>query len=563
MRTGGQILVDALRTQGADLAFGVPGESYLAVLDALHDVPELRFIICRQEGGAAMMADAYGKMTGKPGICFVTRGPGATNASAGVHIAQQDSTPMILFIGQVARDQVDREAFQEIDYRRMFGQLAKWVAQIDDAARIPEYISRAYHTATTGRPGPVVLALPEDMLRELADVPDVKPATPIEPAPSLVDLERMEALLFEAKRPMVIVGGGGWDAEACADLQRFAEAWNLPVGASFRAQDRLNNDHPNYIGDIGIGINPKLAERVREADVIVALGARLGEMTTSNYTLIEPPEPKQTLIHIHPGAEELGRVYRPTLGINAGMKTFLKAATAMNARPGDHAGWIKSARTEYEDWNNHTAPVPGDVHMGDIVLWLREKLGPDAFICNGAGNFSSWFHRFYRYRGYRTQLAPTSGSMGYGAPACIAAKIAFPDREAIAVAGDGDFLMHGQEFATAMHYKANVIIIVVNNGMYGTIRMHQEREYPDRISGTQLSNPDFAALARSYGGHGETVERTEDFAAAFERARQSGKPALIEVKVDPEAITPTMSLSAIRHQARVMAQAKPKTKKNG
>ncbi len=546
MQTGGQILVDALRTHGAEIAFGVPGESYLAVLDALHDTPDLRFIICRQEGGAAMMADAYGKMTGKPGLCFVTRGPGATNASAGVHIAQQDSTPMILFIGQVARDQVDREAFQEIDYRRMYGQLAKWVAQIDDASRIPEYISRAYHTATTGRPGPVVLALPEDMLRETAEAIPTQPFTPIEATPGQQDMAQMEAMLAKAERPLIIVGGGGWDTEACADLRRFAEAWDLPVGASFRAQDRMNNDHPNYVGDIGIGINPKLAERVRSADVILALGARLGEMTTSNYTLIEPPEPKQALIHVHPGAEELGRVYRPTLGINAGVKSFLKSAVAMNARSGDRAEWVKGARADYEAWNSTVQPVPGDAHMGEIVLWLREALGPDAFICNGAGNFSSWFHRFYRYRDYRTQLAPTSGSMGYGAPACVAAKIVFPEREAIAVAGDGDFMMHGQEFATAMQYGANVIIIVVNNGIYGTIRMHQEREYPERISGTQLTNPDFADLARAYGGHGEVVERTEDFAPAFERARNAGKPAIIEVRVDPEAITPTTTLSDIR-----------------
>jgi len=550
MPTGGQILVEALRTQGAEIAFGVPGESYLAVLDALHDTPDLRFIICRQEGGAAMMADAYGKMTGKPGICFVTRGPGATNASAGVHIAQQDSTPMILFVGQVARNQVDREAFQEIDYRRMFGQLAKWVAQIDDAARIPEYISRAYHTATTGRPGPVVLALPEDMLCDIVDAPTTAaPCIPIEAAPGRADMERLESMLAEAERPLVIVGGGGWNADTCAELQHFAEAWDLPVGASFRAQDRMDNNHPNYVGDIGIGINPKLAERVRNADVILALGARLGEMTTSNYTLIQSPEPKQALIHVHPGAEELGRVYRPTLGINAGMTAFLNATTAINPRPTEREGWVAGARADYEEWNGHVAPVPGDAHMGEIVLWLRDTLGPDAFICNGAGNFSSWFHRFYRYRDYRTQLAPTSGSMGYGAPACVAAKIVFPEREAIAIAGDGDFLMHGQEFATAMQYGANVIIIVVNNGMYGTIRMHQEREYPDRISGTQLINPDFAALARSYGGHGETVERTEDFAAAFQRARNAGIPALIEVKVDPEAITPTMTLSAIRDQA--------------
>ncbi len=555
MRTGGQILVDSLLAQGTDIAFGVPGESYLAVLDAMHDAPDLRFIVCRQEGGAAMMADAYGKITGKPGICFVTRGPGATNASAGVHIAQQDSTPMILFIGQVARDQMDREAFQEIDYRRMFGQLAKWVAQIDDPARIPEYISRAYHTATSGRPGPVVLALPEDMLRELSDAPDVPRYNVIEPHPGSTDLARMSDMLAEAKRPLVIVGGGGWDGEDCVDLQHFAEAWDLPVAASFRAQDRMDNDHPHYVGDVGIGINPKLAERVRNADVILSLGARLGEMTTSNYTLIEAPEPRQTLIHVHPGAEELGRVYRPALGINAGMKAFLKATAHIKAQPGNRADWTCEARAEYEIWNGTPPAVPGDIHMGEVILWLRENLGSDAFICNGAGNFSSWAHRFYRYHDYRTQLAPTSGSMGYGAPAGVAAKIMHPEREVVVMAGDGDFMMHGQEFATAMQYNANIIVLLVNNGMYGTIRMHQEREYPERVSGTTLVNPDFADLARAYGGHGETVERTEDFADAFKRARASGKPALIELKVDPEAISPVTTLSAIRAQAAAKRDA--------
>jgi acetolactate synthase I/II/III large subunit len=549
MRTGGQILVDALRAQGADLAFGVPGESYLAVLDALHDTPELQFTICRQEGGAAMMADAYGKMTGKPGLCFVTRGPGATNASPGVHIAQQDSTPMILFIGQVARDQVDREAFQEIDYRRMFGQLAKWVAQIDDAARIPEYVARAYHTATTGRPGPVVLALPEDMLRELADVKDVPASAPVEAHASSDDLTTMQDMLSNAERPFVILGGGGWDAEACANLETFAAAWNLPVGASFRAQDRMNNDHPNYVGDVGIGINPKLAARVREADVMLVLGARLGEMTTNNYTLIEAPNPTQKLIHVYPGAEELGRVFRPTLGINAGMKSFLSAAAGLNAKPGDFADRTKVARAEYEEWNGTLAPVPGDVHMGEVVHWIQKNLNADTVICNGAGNYSGWIHRFNRYRSYRTQLAPTSGSMGYGTPAAVAAKILHPERDVIAFAGDGCFMMNGQEFATAVQYGANICVFVVNNSMYGTIRMHQEREYPARVSGTELTNPDFAALAIAYGGHGEVVERTEDFEAAFQRAKASGKPSLIEFRIDPEAITPSSTLSAIRDSA--------------
>lgn len=546
MRTGGQILVDALRVQGADMAFGVPGESYLAVLDALHDTPDLRFIICRQEGGAAMMADAYGKMTGKPGICFVTRGPGATNASAGVHIAQQDSTPMILFIGQVARDQVDREAFQEVDYRRMFGQLAKWVAQIDDASRIPEYISRAYHTATSGRPGPVVLALPEDMLREAADVADVPRFTPVEAAPSPANMEQFADMLSAAERPLVIVGGGGWDQLACEDLQRFAESWNLPVTASFRAQDRMDNNHANYAGDVGIGINPKLAERVKTSDLIISIGARLGEMTTSNYTLIKPPVAEQKLIHVYPSGAELGRVYLPTLGIHSGMKSFLAMAAGLNARPGDWTDWTTGARADYETWTSNPAPVPGDAHMGEIVVWLRENAPRDTIICNGAGNFSAWAHRYYRYAPYRTQLAPTSGSMGYGAPAAVAAKIMHPERTVIALAGDGDYMMHGQELATAMQYGANVIVILVNNGMYGTIRMHQEREYPARISGTELVNPDFAALAQAYGAYGETIGKTEDFAAAFERAQASGKPAIIEIKVDPEAITPALSLSEIR-----------------
>ena len=549
LRSGGQILVDALKIQGVDHAFCVPGESFLAVLDALHDAPEIALTVCRQEGGAAMMADAYGKLTGRPGICFVTRGPGATNASSGVHIAFQDSTPMILFIGQVGRDLIEREAFQEIDYRRMFGQMAKWVAQIDQPARIPEFIGRAFQTATSGRPGPVVLALPEDMLRERALAPEIARYSPVQAHAGADELAQLQQMLAEAERPLAILGGGGWDGEACADFARFAESFDLPVTAAFRCQDYCDNDLPHYAGDVGIGLNPKLAARIGESDLLLVVGARLGEMTTNGYSLIDNPQPKQKMVHVYPGAEELGRVYQPDLAINAGMRAFARALAELRPNWAPSWGaWRQSARDDYLAWTE-PVPVPGDLQMAEVVAWLRGRLPPEAVVCNGAGNYTTWVHRFHRYRRYRSQLAPTSGSMGYGVPAAVAAKRVFPERPVVAVAGDGCFMMTGQELATAVQYGAAIIVLVVNNGMYGTIRMHQERHYPERVIGTALGNPDFAALAQAYGAFGRRVERTEDFAEAFDAAMASGKPALIELRLDPEAITPRQSLSEIRAAA--------------
>jgi acetolactate synthase-1/2/3 large subunit len=549
-RTGGQILVEQLRIQGVDTAFGVPGESYLAVLDAMHDhANAMRYVICRQEGGAAMMADAYAKLTGKVGVCMVTRGPGATNASAGVHVAFQDSTPMLLLIGQVGRDMIEREAFQEIDYRRMFGQMAKWVAQIDDAARIPEYISRAFSVAQSGRRGPVVLALPEDMLTDLAETPDAPPVRAPEAHPGPAEMQRFKAMLQSAERPLLIVGGGGWSEALRIETQAFAEAADLPVAAVFRRQDYVDNDWPNYIGDVGIGPSPKLAERVKKSDLLIVLGARLGEMSTGGYTLLGIPQPGQPMVHIHAGAEELNRVYQPELPIQASSRAFIAAARALG--PIDGSRWrndTRTARAEYEAWQQPTTS-PGPVQMAEIIRWLDANTPADTIFTNGAGNYATWVHRFHRYRRHGGQLAPTSGSMGYGLPAAVAAKIARPERLVVAFAGDGCIQMTIQEFATARQHGANIIAIVVNNGMYGTIRMHQEREYPTRVSGTDLFNPDYAAIARAYGGHGETVERTEDFAAAFERARQSGKPAIIELRVDPEALTPRASLTQIREAA--------------
>jgi len=529
------------------MIFGVPGESYLAVLDALHDnARDLPFIVCRQEGGAAMMAEAYGKLTGEPGICMVTRGPGATNASAGLHVARQDSTPMILFVGQVGRSMRDREAFQEIDFRRMFGEVSKWVAEIDEAARIPEYVARAFSTATSGRPGPVVLALPEDMLRELADVPDAAPYARVEAAPSPSQMTEFRARLRAAKRPLMIVGGGGWDKDVSAKVKGFAESAGLPVVASFRRQSYFDNTSPCYVGDLGIAPNPALKRRIDESDLIVAFGPRLGEMPSQGYTLFDIPKPKQPFIHIHSGAEELGRVYQADLAINAGPHAFADALEDL--APLHNTGWDdwrESARASYEAW---VVPekTPGALQLAEVVAYLREALPGDAIIANGAGNFAAWVHRFYTYRECGTGLSPTSGSMGYGVPAGIAAKLVHPGRTVVTFAGDGDFLMTGQEFATAMAYFAGVIFLVVNNGMYGTIRMHQERNYPGRVSGTALHNPDFAAYARAFGGYGAIVERTEDFPAAFEEARASGLPAILELRIDPDAITPKQSLSEIR-----------------
>ncbi len=556
-RTGGQILVDALKIHGVDLVFCVPGESYLAALDALYDARNaIRLITCRQEGGAANMAEAYGKLTGRPGICFVTRGPGATNASIGVHTAFQDSTPMILFVGQVARDQAERAAFQEVDYRRMFAPLAKWVAQIDDPARIPELVSQAFHRAVAGRPGPVVIALPEDMLTAKAAVEDAWPYKIVRPHPGAEELQTMRAMLAKAARPFMLLGGGGWSADAVRDIAAFAEANDLPVGVSFRCQDLFDNGHKNYVGHVGIGIDPPLAARVKEADVLIVVGARLGEMTTGGYTLVQVPTPKQTLIHVHAGAEELGRVYQPALPINSGMAPFAAAARAL--KPVESSRWAAAtaaARAEYLE-TLQPRPHAGALQMPEVMAFLRQRLPPDAILTNGAGNYTTWVHRFYQYRRFRTQLAPTSGAMGYGLPAALAAKAVHPERTVVCFAGDGCFLMTGQELATAVQHGLAVIVIVVNNGMYGTIRMHQEREYPERPIGTDLVNPDFAALARAYGAHGERVETTAQFAPAFERAAASGKPALLELRLDPEAITPRMGLSQIRENA-LKARTRP------
>jgi acetolactate synthase-1/2/3 large subunit len=546
MKTGGKLIVEALEANGADRVFCVPGESYLAVLDALHD-SKIRTIVCRQEGGAAMMADCQGRLTGRPGICFVTRGPGATNASAGVHIAMQDSIPMILFIGQVASHAKEREAFQEVDYKHFFGGIAKWVVEIENAARIPEFVTRAFAVATSGRPGPVVISLPEDMLTSEVEAPAALPFTPVETRPGEAELDALEKLLGSAKRPFVILGGTRWNAEAVENIKRIAENWALPVGVEFRRQMLFDHLHENFAGDVGIGINPKLGQRIKDADVVLLIGGRFGEMPSSDYTLLKSPYPDQKLVHVHADANELGRVFRPTIAINASPAAFVEAFAKRKgpAAPG-WAGETEQAHADYLAWSTPPKTGPGAVRMGPIVDYLEGVLPQDAIICNGAGNFATWMHRFHRFRRYNTQAAPTSGSMGYGLPAGVGAKSVFPDREVIVWAGDGDFLMHGQEFATAVQYDLPIIVVILNNGIYGTIRMHQERQYPGRVSGTSLRNPDFAAYARAFGGHGETVEKTGDFAPAFERARASGKPSIIEVKLDPEAITPTRTLSDIR-----------------
>lgn len=563
-RPAGHLLVEALVAQGVHTAFGVPGESFLAVLDGFHEHREhIRFIACRQEGGAAFMAEAQGKLTGRPGICFVTRGPGATNASIGLHTAFQDSTPMILFIGQVASDQRDREAFQEVDYRQMFSPgtlgFAKWVAEVQDPHRLPEYIARAFHTALQGRPGPVVLALPEDMLTQPTAAPVLPRVQPAQAAPAPQDMARLRALLAAAERPLVIAGGPGWTAEACSDLQRFAEAWQLPVGCAFRFQDVFDNRHPLYAGDVGIGINPRLAQRVRDADLLLAVGPRLGEMTTSGYTLLQVPRPKQQLVHVHPGAEELGRVYAADLMINAGMPATAQALAAMAPPAGEPRwrAWTTQAAADYEA-NLQPQPVQ-PLDMAEVVK-VMGRLAPDAVYTNGAGNYSGWLHRFHRYPGLqhsgRTQLAPTAGAMGYGVPAAVAASLLYPERVAINIAGDGDFLMTGQELATATgHGATRLISVVVDNGTYGTIRMHQEREYPGRVSGSDLFNPDFAALARAYGWDASTVERTEQFEPAFAAALAAGKPTLLHLKLDSDVSTSRATLTSIREAAVKRLQA--------
>ncbi len=547
MRTGGRILVDSLLQQGVELAFCVPGESYLPVLDALYDVRErLRLIVCRQEGGASYMGEAYGKLTGRPGIVFVTRGPGASNAAIGIHTAAQDSTPLIVFIGQVGSDFADREAFQEIDYRRMYGGSVKWVAEIQRAERVPEYVARAFRVALSGRPGPVVLALPEDMLTAQAEVADVARVVMPATAPPAPALAHLRSLLAGAKRPLVLAGGSGWSTPACRDLAAFAVANALPVASAFRNQDVFDNRHSHYAGDVGIGVNPKLAARVRDADVLLVIGERLGEMVTGGYALLEAPQPKPALIHIHPGAEELGRVYQPALAIEAapGAACAALAALAPIEAPA-WAGSAAAAHAEYLAWQTPQS-MPGALDLWQVVADLRALLPEDAILANGAGNYAAWVARLYRYPRYRTQLAPYNGSMGYGVPAAVAAKALHPDRVVISWNGDGCFLMNGQELATAVQYGLAVVFIIIDNAMYGTIRMHQERTYPTRVYGTDLVNPDFAALARAYGAHGETVNRTEEFGPALERALAANRPALLHLRIDPEAITMNTTIGALR-----------------
>ena len=544
-RTGGRILVDQLLAQGVERATCVPGESYLAVLDALHDA-KIDVLVCRNEGGAAMMAEAQGKLTGRPGILFVTRGPGATNASPGIHIARQDSTPLIVFVGQIDRSMRDREAFQELDYRAVFGTVAKWATEIDQAERIPEIVARAFRVAMQGRPGPVVIALPEDMLVGVATVADAPRVEPVEPWPAPQAIKQLGALLAGARKPLVILGGSRWTPAARAGIVEFAERFDLPVATSFRRAQLFPADHPNYAGDVGINPGPKLTERVKSADLLLLVGGRMSEMPSSSYTLIDIPNPKQTLVHVYPDASELGRVYQPALAIEASPAAFAAALGTLEA-PREIA-WRQVSAEAHADYLERTEtpkPQPGAFQYGEAMVWLRERLPQDAIVANGAGNFAVWVHRFMRMTGARTQLSPTSGSMGYGPPAAIMAKRHYPDRTVVCFAGDGDFLMNGQEFATAVQYGIAVIVVVLDNSMYGTIRMHQERDYPGRISATKLVNPDFAAYARAFGGHGERVERTDEFAPAFERALASGQPAIIHCLVDQEAITPDRTLSEI------------------
>ena len=549
-RTGGQILVDQLVIQGTRHVFCVPGESYLAALDAFHDA-KIDVTVCRQEGGATMMADASARLTGRPGIVFVTRAPGATNASPGIHIAEHDSVPLILFVGQVQRSAQGRGAFQEMDYRAVFGSFAKWVVEIDDPARIPEIVSRAFHVAMQGRPGPVVIALPEDMLTERASVADAIRVEPVQTWPGQTQMAELQKLLWASKKPIAIVGGSGWNEKAVESLVRFAERFDLPVVTSSRRAMLFPGDHPLYGGELAIGPNPKLRARIESADLVLLIGGRMAEIPSQGYELFNIPLPQQALVHIHADAQELGRVYHPRLGVNATPAAF--AAALESLQPPHVITWseeTRKANAEFHDWTDHAPKAPGDVQLGEIALWLRDRLPKDAIITNGAGNYAIWVGRFMRFRQFATQLAPVSGSMGYGLPAAVGAKRVHPERMVVSFAGDGCFLMNGQEFATAVQYDLPIIVIIIDNGMYGTIRMHQERRYPGRVSATSLRNPDFAALARAYGGHGESVVKTADFASAFERAIASGKPSILHVKVDPEAITPAATLSGLRNAAQ-------------
>ncbi len=548
-RSGGRVLVDQLELHGVEIAFCVPGESYLPVLDALHDA-RIRLISCRHEAAAANMAEAYGKLTGRPGICLVTRGPGSTHASIGVHIAWQDSTPMILLAGQVPRAFVGRDAFQELDYPHVFGGLAKWAVQAEDAGRLPELVARAFAVAVSGRPGPVVLALPEDVLAEETDAPDAAPIHVPHPQPSEDDLRRLRQLLERSERPLAIVGEGGWTADASQGVLAFCEANDVPVAASFRCQDYVDNRSRVYAGHLTLGMDARLARRVQESDFVLAVGGRLGDITTRDYTLLEVPRPQQTLVHVHPDPDELGRVYEPDLPIVSGVTEL--AAGLQELEPVDSSRWREwtaSARADYLANLRHR-PLPGCLDLGEVMAFLRRRLPEDAVLACGAGNFTVWAHRFYEFARFGTQLAPRAGAMGYGLPAALAAKALHPERLVVCLAGDGDFMMAASELATAAQYELPVVVLVVNNGMYGTIRMHQERHYPGRVVGTDLLNPDFADFARSFGCHGETVERTSEVEAAFERAVRSGLPSVIDLRVDPEAIHPRQTITEIRAASR-------------
>ena len=548
-RTAAAALVEQLVINGITHVFCVPGESYLPVLDALRD-SGITVTVCRHEGGAAMMAEAMGKVTGRPGICFVTRGPGATNASAGIHIAQHDSTPMIMFVGQVETSVREREAFQELDYRAVFGSMTKWTAEVDHASRITEFVSRAFYTASSGRPGPVVVALPKDVLSERTSVANAPAFEPVETSPGEEEMTKLSELLVESKNPLFVLGGSRWSETARRQIHEFAERAGLPIATSYRRSTLFDPLHPLYAGDLGLGPNPKLVARAKAADLLVLVGGRLGEIPSQGYSVLSSPSPQTKLVHIHPGAEEIGRVYRPHLAIHASPNRFVAALRRLALTP--NPAWRESAdiaHADYRAWTGTATPQPGDVNLGEIMIWLRNHAPTDTILCNGAGNYASWIHRFYRFREFMTHVAPTSASMGYGMPAAIAMQRLHPDRLVLSVNGDGDFLMSGQEFAIAVQYRLPIIVIICDNGMYGTIRMHQEREFPGRVSATELHNPDFDAYARAFGGFGAVVNKTSDFPHAFQAARESGLPAIIHLKIDSDAILPATTLSGIRERA--------------
>lgn len=545
-RTGAQVLVDQIVLHGADRAYCVPGESYLAVLDALHDQGAFSLVVARHEAGACNMAEAYGKLTGRPGLCFVTRGPGATHASIGVHTAMQDSTPLIVFVGQARRDMLEREAFQELDYRGVFGSMAKWVVQLEDAGRIPELVARAFRVATSGRPGPVVIAMPEDVLTDLVSVDDAPPYEPAQAAPAPEALGQLQALLQGAQRPLMVVGGSTWDAASATGVSDWAQAASIPVVSAFRRQDLIDNRKPHYAGHLGIGADSALLKRVAEADVLLVLGDRLAEATSQGYTAVRSPVPQQRLVHVHADPCEIGRVFSPELGITSGMRPFASALNGVRVEPRPAwRTWAQACRADFEAVHRRSNPQEA-VDLWQVVATLSEALPDDAIVTNGAGNYAGWLHARYLYRGYGTQLAPANGAMGYGIPAAVAAKHLYPGRTVVAVAGDGCFMMSAQELATAALHRLPIVVVVVNNGVFGTIRMHQETEYPGRVSGTSLANPDFQLFGRSFGAHVEKVDTTEGFRPALERSLASGRTALIEVVCSPERISARSTISELR-----------------